>query len=131
MSRPIRCGKAPLGTDPAVSATVTSIRVQANGLQPGSRALESSRRFERLLTDLVSALTRASADELDRCIRHGLGRLASQAGVERGSFARLSRSGDLPTVTHSFGRARDRSSPSVHALQGGVRPITSREGLRC
>ena len=77
----IRCGKAPLGTDPAVSATVTSIRVQANGLQPGSRALESSRRFERLLTDLVSALTRASADELHRCIRHGLGRLASQAGA--------------------------------------------------
>ena len=68
-----------------------------------TRVLESSRGFERLLADLVSSLTNASADTLDERIRDGLERLASRAGVERGSFARFAEDGDGLTVTHSSG----------------------------
>jgi signal transduction histidine kinase len=81
-------------------------REEANDLQLdtiSTRVLESSRGFERLLADLVSSLANASADTLDGRIRDGLGRLASRAGVERGSFARFSEDGDTLTVTHSSG----------------------------
>jgi signal transduction histidine kinase len=68
-----------------------------------TRVLESSRGFERLLADLVSSLTDASAETLDERIRDGLGRLSSRAGVERSSFAWFSEDGDALTVTHSSG----------------------------
>jgi signal transduction histidine kinase len=68
-----------------------------------TREMESCRAFEDLLNDLLSALTNASPETLDRHIRHALGRLAARAGVERGSFARFSEDGETLTVTHSFG----------------------------
>jgi len=68
-----------------------------------SRVLESSRGFERLLADLVSSLTNASTETLDERIEDGLGRLASRAGVERGSFARVSEDADALTTTYTSG----------------------------
>jgi GAF domain-containing protein len=69
---------------------------------PATRqALDSTRGFERLVADLVSALMNAAPDALDRHLREGLTRLASRAGVERASLARFSDDGDSLTVTHS------------------------------
>lgn len=68
-----------------------------------TRALESSRGFERLLADLSSSLLSASADALDQHIRDGLRRLAARAGVERASFARFSEDGASLVLAHSFG----------------------------
>ncbi|MGH7303624.1 MAG: sensor histidine kinase [Candidatus Rokuibacteriota bacterium] len=65
------------------------------------RALDSTRGFERLFTDLMSLLMNAAPDALDRHLREGLTRLASRAGVERASLARFSDDRDSLTVTHS------------------------------
>ena len=68
-----------------------------------AQALESSRGFERFLSDLASSLAKAPADELGRDIRMGLDRLTRRAGSERASLARFSDGVDPLSVTHSAG----------------------------
>ena len=94
------------GMNSARRARVMNVRRNANGLQRDthvSRALESPRGFERFVADLVSSLAKATAKDLDKRVRDGLGRLATRAGGERGSLARFTRGGDSLTVTHRFG----------------------------
>jgi signal transduction histidine kinase len=66
-----------------------------------AQALESSRGFERFLSDLSSALAKAPAEALGQSIRVGLDRLTRRAGVERASLARFSEGMDPLLVTHS------------------------------
>jgi signal transduction histidine kinase len=51
----------------------------------------------------VGSLTNASTETLAECIGDGLGRLASRAGVERGSFARVSEEADALTMMYTSG----------------------------
>jgi len=65
--------------------------------------IESPMGFAGFVADFMSSLMSASGEEVDRDIRDGLERLAHEAGVERGSFARFSDGAESLTVTHSFG----------------------------
>jgi signal transduction histidine kinase len=70
---------------------------------PPARELEPCLGFECFIADFMSALTSASADTLDGCIRDGLERIAEQTCGERSSLARFSEDGGSLTVTHSSG----------------------------
>ncbi len=65
---------------------------------------EVSLRFEFLVTEMMGALMRAPAEQIDAEVRHQLDRALTELGFERGSITEISPEGRIVRVTHAWAR---------------------------